>query len=115
MTTTKGILIFAHNNEEIDYFKLAVINAYYIKENLDIHDITVVTNKFSYDYNVKNVGKEFIDNAVSNIVFTEKDKAFKNANRRLYKDTSHTNKTLPFYNVDRCDAYDLSPNDELAL
>ena len=81
MTTTKGILIFAHNNEEIDYFKLAVINAYYIKENLDIHDITVVTNKFSYDYNVKNVGKEFIDNAVSNIVFTEKDKAFKNANR----------------------------------
>lgn len=115
MTTTKGILIFAHNNEEIDYFKLAVINAYYIKENLDIHDITVVTNKFSYDYNVKNVGKEFIDNAVSNIVFTEKDKAFKNANRRLYKDTSHTNKTLPFYNVDRCDAYELSPYDETIL
>ena len=46
-TKSKGILIFAHNNEEIDYLKLATINAYYIKENLDIHDLTVVTNEYS--------------------------------------------------------------------
>ena len=89
MTTTKGILIFAHNNEEIDYFKLAVINAYYIKRNLGIHDITVVTNQFSYDYNIEKLGHKFIDDAVSNVVITEKNKAFKNANRRLYKDTKY--------------------------
>ena len=74
--------MFAHNNEEIDYLKLAVTNAYLIKKNCGIHDITVVT---------------------------------KRSNTRLYKDTSHTSKPLPFYNVDRCDAYNMSPYDETIL
>lgn len=113
--TSKGILIFAHNNEEIDYFKLATINSWYIKKNLNIHDITVVTNQFSYDYNIKNLGKDFVHDAISNVIILEKDKAFKNINRRLYKDTSHSQKVLPFYNIDRCDAYDLSPYDETIL
>lgn len=112
---TKGFLMFAHNNEEIDYLKLATINAYLIKQNCDIHDITVVTNQHSYDYTVEQLGKDFVHNAISNIVFTEKDKDFKRANSRLYKDTSHTSKPLPFYNVDRCDAYNISPYDETLL
>lgn len=112
---TKGFLMFAHNNEEIDYLKLATINAYLIKQNCDIHDITVVTNQHSYDYTVGELGKEFVHNAISNIVITEKDKNFKRANNRLYKDTSHTSKPLPFYNVDRCDAYNISPYDETLL
>ena len=107
--------MFAHNNEEIDYLKLATINAYLIKQNCDIHDITVVTNQHSYDYTVGELGKEFVHNAISNIVITEKDKNFKRANNRLYKDTSHTSKPLPFYNVDRCDAYNISPYDETLL
>jgi hypothetical protein len=112
---TKGFLMFAHNNEEIDYLKLATINAYLIKQNCDVHDITVVTNQHSYDYTVGELGKEFVHNAISNIVITEKDKNFKRANNRLYKDTSHTSKPLPFYNVDRCDAYKISPYDETLL
>ena len=107
--------MFAHNNEEIDYLKLATINAYLIKQNCDVHDITVVTNQHSYDYTVGELGKEFVHNAISNIVITEKDKNFKRANNRLYKDTSHTSKPLPFYNVDRCDAYKISPYDETLL
>ena len=114
-TPSKGILIFAHNNEEIDYLKLATINAYYIKENLGIDNITVVTNQYSYDYNLDEMGYDFIHNAISNIVITTKDKAFKNINRRSYKDTSHKSTSLPFYNIDRCDAYDLSPYDETIL
>jgi len=107
--------MFAHNNEEIDYLKLATINAYLIKQNCDVHDITVVTNQHSYDYTVGELGKEFVHNAISNIVITEKDKNFKRADNRLYKDTSHTSKPLPFYNVDRCDAYKISPYDETLL
>jgi hypothetical protein len=34
---------------------------------------------------------------------------------RIYKDTSHTAKHLSFYNVNRCDAYDISPYDETIL
>tara|TARA_B100001939_G_scaffold343939_2_gene357470 strand:+ start:1581 stop:2471 length:891 start_codon:yes stop_codon:yes gene_type:complete len=112
---SKGFLMFAHNNNEIDYLKLAVVNALLIKQNCDIHDITVVTNQHSYDYTVEQLGKDFVHNAISNIVITEKDKDFKRANQRLYKDTSHTSKALPFYNVDRCDAYNISPYDETLL
>ena len=107
--------MFAHNNEEIDYLKLAVTNAYLIKKNCGIHDITVVTNQHSYDYTTEILGKEFVHHAISNIVITEKDKNFKRSNTRLYKDTSHTSKPLPFYNVDRCDAYNMSPYDETIL
>ena len=112
---SKGFLMFAHNNDEIDYFKLATVNAMLIKQNCDIQNVTVVTNKASYDYTVSQLGKDFVDKAINNIVFVEKDKHFKYANQRLFKDTSHTIKPLPFYNLDRCDAYDISPYDETIM
>ena len=62
---SKGFLMFAHNNDEIDYLKLATVNAYLIKENCDIHDITVVTNQASYDYTTSQIGEEFVNNAIN--------------------------------------------------
>lgn len=112
---TRGILMFAHNNDEIDYFKLAVLNAALIKKNLDIHDITVVTDKGSYDYAKNAMGKKFVDSKISNIIIVDKDHDFKRQNKRTYKDTIHKTQTLSFYNVNRCDAYDLSPYDETIL
>lgn len=111
----KGILMFAFNNSEIDYFKLAVVNALLIKKNLGIDNITVVTDPFSLKYNEKNLGKRFIKRAINNIVVVEKDKKFKQSNLRLFKDTSHTSKYLQFYNLNRCDAYDISPYKETIL
>ena len=113
--TTKGFMIFAHNNEEIDYLKLAAINAKLIKHNCGIENITVVTNRHSYDYTSNSMGEDFLLDAIPNFIFVEKDKDFKRANIRLYKDTSHSIKNLPFYNIDRCDAYSLSPYDETIL
>ena len=112
---SKGFLIFAHNNEEIDYLKLAAINARLIKHNCGISDVTVVTNQHSYDYTASTLGKDFLDQSISNFVFVEKDKTFKRTNVRAFKDTSHTIKNLSFYNLDRCDAYQLSPYDETIL
>ena len=112
---TKGFLIFAHNNEEIDYLKLAAVNARLISDNCGISDVTVVTNKHSYDYTSNTMGEDFLTESFSNIVFVEKDKEFKRSNVRTYKDTSHPAKSLPFYNLDRCDAYELSPYDETIL
>lgn len=112
---SKGILMFAHNNEEIDYFRLSVVNSLLIQKHLGIKDITVVTDPKSYDYGLKSLGKELIDSAINNIIIVEKDKNFKRKNLRTFKDTSHTAKTLPFYNINRCDAYELSPYDETIL
>jgi len=112
---SRGILMFAHNNEEIDYIKLAVVNALLIQKNLGIKDITVVTDPFSLKHAEKTLGKRLLKKAISNIIVNKKDKKFKNTNVRLYKDTSHSVKNLPFYNVNRCDAYDISPYDETIL
>jgi hypothetical protein len=112
---SKGFLMFAHNNEEIDYMQLAVINSLLIQKHLKIKNITVVTDPHSLKHAEKTLGKKLIKKAINNLVVVEKDKKFKAKNIRLYKDTSHTAKSLPFYNVNRCDAYDISPYDETIL
>ena len=112
---TKGFLMFAHNNEEIDYLRLAILNAKLIQKNTGIKNITVVTDPHSLKHNEKTLGKKFIKSAINNLIVVEKDKKFKQKNIRLYKDTSHASKYLPFYNVNRCDAYDISPYDETIL
>jgi hypothetical protein len=114
-SNSRGVLMFAHNNTEIDYFRLAVVNALLVQKNLGIKNITVVTDPFSLAQGEKTLGKRLIKKAINNIIVIEKDKKFKALNQRLYKDTSHTAKYLPFYNVNRCDAYDLSPYDETIL
>lgn len=111
----RGIIMFAHNNAEIDYFKLAVLNSLLIQRHLGISNITVVTDPHSYDHGVKTLGKKLVKQAINNLIVVEKDKEFKLANTRIYKDTSHTAKPLSFYNVNRCDAYDLSPYEETIL
>jgi hypothetical protein len=107
--------MFAHNNTEIDYFRLAVVNALLVQKNLGIKNVTVVTDPHSLKQGEKTLGKRLIKKAINNIIVIEKDKKFKALNQRLYKDTSHTTKYLPFYNVNRCDAYHLSPYDETLL
>ena len=107
--------MFAHNNDEIDYFRLAVVNALLIQKHLGIKDITVVTDSHSLSYAQEQMGEDVVNKAINNIVLNEKDRNFKRANIRVYKDTSHTAKNLSFYNVNRCDAYDISPYDETIL
>ena len=111
----RGIIMFAHNNSEIDYFKLAVLNSLLIQRHLGISNITVVTDPHSHEHGIKTLGKKLVNSAINNLIVVEKDKEFKLANTRIYKDTSHTAKPLSFYNVNRCDAYDLSPYEETIL
>jgi len=114
-SNSRGVIMFAHNNTEIDYFRLAVVNALLVQKNLGIKNVTVVTDPHSLKQGEKTLGKRLIKKAINNIIVIDKDKNFKALNQRLYKDTSHTTKYLPFYNVNRCDAYNLSPYEETLL
>lgn len=115
--TTKGVLMFAHNNPEIDYLKLAITNAYLVQVNLGLpkEEIAIVTDMHSYNYVLEHNAEDFVSNACGNYIFKEKDTSFKNTNIRQYKDTNHKIKGLSFYNLDRCDAYDLTPFDETIM
>ena len=114
-TPSKGILIFAHNNTEIDYFRLAVVNALLIQKNLGLtkEQITIVTDKHSHKWGTKSI-KALVAKAATYIK-VDQDFEFKHRNTRTFKDGSLNPKILPFYNINRCDAYDLSPYDETIL
>ena len=114
---SRGVIMFAHNNTEIDYIKLAYVNSLLIQKYMGLErtQITVVTDPHSLEHGKKTIGIRKLQQGFKNIVVVEKDIKFKQSNVRLYKDTSHTAKQLQFYNVNRCDAYDISPYDETLL
>jgi len=106
---SRGVLMYAHNNTEIDYFKIACANALMIKKNLNV-PVTLVTDQGTLDWSTNSLTKEFIDSCFENIITVRKNYNFKNT--RTYSDTSFTSKTLQFYNCEHWEAYDLSPYDE---
>lgn len=110
----KGVLMFAHNNSEIDYFRMAVVNALLVKRHLGV-PVCVVTDHDSYNYAVESMGEDIIDSAISTIKFVDTNHNFRRQNTKIYRDTVHKQKKLPFYNINRCDAYDLSPFDQTLL
>jgi hypothetical protein len=93
---TKGILLFAHDNEQIHYSLLAVWQARRIQHWLNV-PVAIVTDQQSLDnlktYNI-NPNHEFDKIILSNV------------------DTDQKKDNLTFKNVDRTDAYELTPYDE---
>jgi hypothetical protein len=108
---SKGALIFAHNNEEIDYVKIACLNALMIKRNLDV-GVTLVTDDGTLGWAKESLGEEFLNKCFENIITEAPDYVYKQNNIRAFKDTVYTVKHLPFYNCDHWRAYELSPYDE---
>lgn len=107
---TKGILIFAHNNEGIDYVKLACATALMIRKNMNVDGITLVTDDTSLNYSLtdhESVAKYFFDE----IVVYENKKFTK----RNYRDHIKSDKILTFYNGDRCQAWDITKYDETII
>lgn len=114
---TRGILMFAHNNQEIDYIRLAMLNSLLAQKHLGLtsDQVTIVTDEDTMTYAQSTFDPDELERASTNYIITETDYDFKYKNTRTYKDTSLSPKTLPFYNVNRADAYDLSPYDETIL
>ena len=106
--------MFAHNNSEIDYFRMAVVNAKLIKEHLGVN-VCIATDQHSYNHTTQTLPADIISNCVDDLIITQKDTTFKYTNNKIYRDTKHKEQMLSFYNLDRVDAYDISPYDETIL
>lgn len=107
----RGVLLFAHNNTEIDYMRIACINALMIQHNLGV-GVSVVTDPGTYKWAVESLGQEFVDRCFEQVIVTDPDYVYKQKNGRVFRDTAHTSKTLEFYNCDHWQAYDLTPYNE---
>lgn len=112
--TTKGFLIFAHNNEEIDYGKLALCCASMIKHHLINNNICLVSDRGTLDYLKTQYDDKTINSAFSHIVIV--DDTFRDkSSMRKFQDTLSTSKPLTWYNGSRNSAYDITPFDETII
>ncbi len=102
---SKGVVLIARNNSEVDYIKQSVFSAKRIHRYLNL-PVTILTDsprylKDNFDYSV-------FDNIVE----------IKNDNNYTYKkyfDGSWTRKSLEFKNTARSDVFDLTPYNETLL
>lgn len=106
---SRGVLMIAHNNTEIDYFKIACANALMVKKNLNV-PVTLITDEGTLGWAKTSLGQELIDACFEQVLEVKRDYMFSNA--RNFSDTSYNVKSLQFYNCNHWEAYSLSPYDE---
>jgi len=110
--TSKGFLIHAYNNTEIDYGTMALCSSLLIKKNLSTNDVALVTNTDTLDWMIKCHGESLLDRAFDHIMMVDIDR---NVPDRTFSDGRYTQKIIPYYNTNRGNSLDLSPFDETIL
>lgn len=107
---TRGILIFAHNNREVDYALMSVISGGLAKKHLSL-PVSLVTDQTTVNWmkesNISNKAEQIFDQ----IILTEKPVT--NNSRKLHDGAE--SKFVPFVNLNRNSAYDLTPYDQTLL
>jgi hypothetical protein len=106
---TRGVLMIAHNNQEIDYFKIACANALMVQKNLKV-PVTLITDEGTLEWGSKTYTEKFVNQCFEKVVIVHRDYTF--TNNRNFKDTTFSNKDLQFYNCNHYEAYELSPYEE---
>jgi|SRR6056300_162195 len=96
---TRGVLLFAFNNEQIDYVAQACFLAGRIKQYMNL-PTTLVTD------DVQRVVKHYNGLEVFDDIYGH---AVEQKNKKTYFDGSLSKKVLDFKNFTRSDAYDLTP------
>jgi len=99
---SKGVLLFAHNNEQVDYGLMAYWCATRIAKHLAV-DVTLVTDSATANSldNTKPTWRSVFDKVILQDSQSTQTKRYGNASNQL-----------TFHNLDRIDAYALTPYDE---
>jgi hypothetical protein len=101
---SRGALLIARNNSQIDYIKQAVFAASRIKKYMDI-PVSVLTDNSTY------LTKKYPNHPFDKILkISDEDFTFKK-----YNDGIYARKSLEFKNTSRFNAYDLTPYTETLL
>lgn len=108
---TRGIILFAFNNEELDYTKMAICCSLAIKYNMENNNVTLVTDEGSIRWAEKThadlIGKAFDNIIISDVPIKQQ--------RRQHFDSPWVKFDAEFRNSNRHTAYNLSPYDETLL
>ena len=107
---TRGALIFAHNNRDIDYAYMAMLSARLAKKNLGI-PVSLVTDPSTLEWTKTANTYEQLYSTFDKII--EVDRPITDNMRRLH-DGVHF-KNIPFVNANRASVYELTPYDQTLL
>ena len=107
---SRGYLMFAHNNEEIEYLTIALCNALMIRNNSVVKRVSVVTDAASMFWLTEQFGS-LPEEVFDQIIIVDSPKG----QPRQFRDTRSTSKMLPWKNTTRSSAYSMSPYDETLL
>jgi hypothetical protein len=111
---TRGIVMHAYNNEQVDYALIAMLNALMIKKNMNV-PVALITFSTAQKYLEETQGKELVKKAFDYIIVNDKYSRDSTASKRRFNDTVYTKYMLPWFNKSRSDTYDLTPFDETIL
>lgn len=107
---TRGALIFAHNNRDIDYALMSLISAKLVKKHLQI-PVSLVTDSSTLEWCKTANTYEQLTDTFDKIIEVERPQT---DNMRNLHDGIYS-KQVPFVNANRSNAYDLSPYDKTLL
>ena len=107
---TRGALIFAHNNRDIDYALMSIISGGLVTKHLKV-PVSLVTDEttiaWMHTSNIFQRATELFDKII------EVDKPITSNQRRLHDGIE--NKVVPFVNSNRSSAWDVTPYDRTLL
>lgn len=109
---TKGFLLHAYNNQEIDYGTMALSSALLIKKKLKINSTTLITSEDTLEWTEKQHSSSLIKTAFDNVIITKVDRS---VSHRNFFDTRYSSKKQPYYNTNRSESYLLSPYEQTIL
>lgn len=106
----RGVLIFAHNNRDIDYALMSIISGSLAKKNLGL-PVSLVTDETTLTWMETSGIKQKAIEVFEQIIITDKPQT--DNSRRLHD--GNESKFVPFVNLNRTDAFSLSPYDQTLL
>lgn len=106
----RGVLIFAHNNRDIDYALMSIISGSLAKKNLGL-PVSLVTDETTLTWMETSCIKQKAIEVFEQIIITDKPQT--DNSRRLHD--GNESKFVPFVNLNRTDAFSLSPYDQTLL
>lgn len=110
---SRGYLMFAHNNPQVDYGLMALCNALMIKANSAEGQVAVITDEGTYNWLVESRGEKLVKKAFDHVLLHAPPPP--STQKRRFNDTQYTNFDLPWHNATRTSVYDHTPFDETIL
>lgn len=106
----KGVLIFAHNNREVDYARMSIISGGLAKKNLQV-PVSLATDESTINWMKESNIYKLAEDVFEQIILTDRPDITNY--RRLHDGEAEIK--VPFINENRSTAWDITPYDRTLL